>query len=59
MQPIDERNKKRGGLAAAGFGSGDDVMISSDDNSVDKVNGGDDFDDCLFGAGDEVNNCEY
>ncbi|MDQ1568416.1 MAG: hypothetical protein QOF96_3296, partial [Actinomycetota bacterium] len=40
-------------------GSGDDVMISSDDNSVDKVNGGDDFDDCLFGAGDEVNNCEY
>jgi Ca2+-binding RTX toxin-like protein len=54
-------------------GSGDDVMISSDDsfgnreegvepgnpNAVDKVNGGDDFDDCLFGAGDEVNNCEY
>src|SRR5258707_395660 len=40
-------------------GSGDDVMISSDDDSVDKVNGGDDFDDCLFGAGDEVNNCEY
>jgi len=40
-------------------GSGDDVMISSDDNEVDKVNGGDDFDDCLFSAGDEVNNCEY
>src|SRR5882762_9299389 len=40
-------------------GSGDDVMISSDDAEVDKVNGGDDFDDCLFGAGDEVNNCEY
>ena len=37
----------------------DDVMISSDDDSVDKVNGGDDFDDCLFGAGDEINNCEY
>jgi hypothetical protein len=34
-------------------------MISSDDTSVDKVNGGDDFDDCLFGPGDEVNNCEY
>jgi len=29
---------------------GDDVMISSDDSEVDKVNGGDDFDDCLFGA---------
>jgi len=28
MQPIDERNKKRGGLAAAGFGSGDDVMAA-------------------------------
>ena len=40
-------------------GSGDDVMISADDNEVDKVNGGDDFDDCLFSAGDEVNNCEY
>ena len=54
-------------------GSGDDVMISVDDspgdreegvepgglNAVDKVNGGDDFDDCLFGAGDEINNCEY
>jgi Ca2+-binding RTX toxin-like protein len=54
-------------------GSGDDVMISVDDapgdreegvqpgnpSSVDKVNGGDDFDDCLFSAGDEINNCEY
>ena len=40
-------------------GSGDDVMISADDNEVDKVNGGDDFDDCLFSAGDEINNCEY
>jgi hypothetical protein len=40
-------------------GSGDDVMISSDDAEVDKVNGGDDFDDCLFSAGDELNNCEY
>ena len=40
-------------------GSGDDVMISADDSEVDKVNGGDDFDDCLFSAGDELNNCEY
>jgi hypothetical protein len=55
-------------------GSGDDVMISSDDgvgsarednhdprgaNVVDKVNGGDDFDVCFFGAGDEISNCEY
>jgi len=49
------------GIEWAGYlgGSGDDVMISSDDGEVDKVNGGDDFDDCLFGAGDEVSNCEY
>src|SRR4051812_29416910 len=40
-------------------GSGDDVMISADDDSVDKVNAGDDFDVCLFGAGDEITNCEY
>ena len=40
-------------------GSGDDVMISVDDDVVDKVNAGDDFDVCLFGAGDEINNCEY
>jgi Ca2+-binding RTX toxin-like protein len=56
-------------------GSGDDVMISSDDhfvddphegepgagrpNHIDKVNAGDDFDVCLFGAGDEIANCEY
>jgi len=40
-------------------GSGDDVMISADDDSIDKVNGGDDFDDCLFSAGDELANCEY
>ncbi len=40
-------------------GSGDDVMIGSDDNTVDKINGGDDFDDCMFSAGDEVTNCEY
>ena len=40
-------------------GSGDDVMISADDDVVDKVNAGDDFDVCLFGAGDEIANCEY
>ena len=55
-------------------GTGDDVMISADDehydrdyddapdrgeNVIDKVNAGDDFDVCLFGAGDEVANCEY
>jgi hypothetical protein len=34
-------------------------MISSDDDSFDKVDAGDDFDDCLFGAGDELANCEY
>jgi Ca2+-binding RTX toxin-like protein len=40
-------------------GTGDDVMISSDDDSVDKVNAGDDFDVCLFGAGDEHTNSQY
>jgi Ca2+-binding RTX toxin-like protein len=40
-------------------GLGDDVMISSDDDSVDKVDGGDDMDDCIFSAGDELANCEY
>ena len=30
MEPIDERNQKGGGLAAAGFGSGDDVMAAQD-----------------------------
>jgi len=40
-------------------GPGDDVMISSDDDSVDKVDGGEDLDDCLFSAGDELANCEY
>ena len=40
-------------------GSGDDVMISADDDSLDTVDGGDDFDDCLFSAGDELRNCEY
>ena len=40
-------------------GSGDDVMISADDDELDKVNAGDDFDVCLFSAGDELANCEY
>ena len=30
MKPIDERNQKCGGLAAARFGSGDDVMAAQD-----------------------------
>ena len=29
------------------------------ENEIDKVNAGDDFDICLFGAGDELANCEY
>jgi hypothetical protein len=33
-------------------------MISSDDDQVDKVDGGDDFDSCFFSAGDEIANCE-
>jgi Ca2+-binding RTX toxin-like protein len=40
-------------------GTGDDVMISSDDDWADKLDGGEDFDSCFFGAGDELANCEY
>ncbi len=40
-------------------GSGDDVLISADDDERDKVQAGDDFDVCLFGARDEIYNCEY
>ena len=40
-------------------GSGDDVMIGADDNVEDKVEAGDDFDVCLFSAGDELGDCEY
>ncbi len=40
-------------------GSGDDVMITADDDVLDKVNAGDGFDVCLFGAHDEITNCEY
>lgn len=40
-------------------GPGDDVMISADDGSEDKVNAGEDLDSCIFGAGDELSNCEY
>jgi Ca2+-binding RTX toxin-like protein len=39
-------------------GTGADIMISSDDDQVDKVDGGDDFDSCFFSAGDEIANCE-
>jgi len=42
------------------FDGWDDTEVGpGNPNEVDKVNGGDDFDDCLFGGGDEVNNCEY
>jgi hypothetical protein len=40
-------------------GTGDDIMIGSDDDRTDKLDGGDDFDYCFFSAGDEVGNCEY
>ena len=40
-------------------GTGDDVMISGDDGHWDRVDGGYDLDDCIFGAGDELVNCEY
>ena len=38
--------------------SGDDVLIHDGGGHV-KMDGGDDFDDCLMGGGDEVANCEY
>ena len=34
-------------------------MISADDDDLDDVYAGDDFDVCLFGAGDEIRDCEY
>jgi Ca2+-binding RTX toxin-like protein len=40
-------------------GSGDDVMIGADDQEEDKLEAGDDFDVCLFSAGDEPKGCEY
>jgi Ca2+-binding RTX toxin-like protein len=40
-------------------GPGDDVMISSDDDEVDRVLAGAGFDVCLFSAGDGVISCEY
>src|SRR5581483_2726337 len=39
-------------------GSGDDVLIHDGGGHV-KMDGGDDFDDCLARGGDEVVNCEY
>jgi Ca2+-binding RTX toxin-like protein len=41
-------------------GSGDDVLIGVDDDvEKDRLKAGDDFDVCIFGAGDEVSSCEY
>ena len=40
-------------------GLGDDIVISSDDKEIDKLDGGDGFDDCLISAGDELYFCEY
>ena len=39
-------------------GSGDDVMIHDGSGHL-KMDGGDDFDDCLPQGGDELANCEY
>ena len=39
-------------------GTGDDVLIHNGGGHV-KMDGGDDFDDCLARGGDEVVNCEY
>jgi Ca2+-binding RTX toxin-like protein len=39
-------------------GTGDDVLIHNGGGHV-KMDGGDDFDDCLARGGDEVENCEY
>ncbi len=37
-----------------------DITVSgSDDGDLDRVDGGENFDVCLFGAGDEISNCEY
>jgi hypothetical protein len=34
-------------------------MISGDDGDLDRVDGGEDLDSCIFGAGDELVDCEY
>jgi Ca2+-binding RTX toxin-like protein len=39
--------------------TGDDVIIGSDDRGYDVMDGGADFDVCLFGAGDIPIDCEY
>ena len=39
-------------------GSGDDVMIHDGPGHI-KMDGGNDFDDCLPQGGDELANCEY
>ena len=55
------RGRLAGELGTQGehAGPGDDWIKSSDDDEVDKVNGGDGFDICFFSAGDELANCEY
>jgi len=40
-------------------GDGDDVIVGSDDDEIDKLDGGNGFDDCVVSKGDEVHNCEY
>ena len=40
-------------------GPGDDTVISSDDKEIDKLDGGDGFDDCLISGGDELWFCEF
>jgi Ca2+-binding RTX toxin-like protein len=40
-------------------GDGDDVIVGSDDDEIDKLDGGNGFDDCVVSTGDEVHNCEY
>jgi len=40
-------------------GTGDDIMIATDDDQAHKMDGGDDLDSCFFSAGDEIANCEY
>ena len=40
-------------------GDGDDVIVGSDDDEVDKLDGGNGFDDCVVSTGDNTQNCEY
>ena len=47
-----------GGEASHGDEHGEEGPVVWE-NEIDKVNAGDGFDICLFGAGDELANCEY